>query len=100
MTPPAVTLRSSPVMAAEPPDARNTQAAATSSACTRRRSGVRAVSSAPAAPRVDPDLVGPELGGERADQPDDAHLRRGVGRSAEQRALAGHGRDRDQAAGP
>src|SRR4029079_9976685 len=39
MTTPAVTLRSSPVMEAEPPEARNTQAAATSSAVTMRRSG-------------------------------------------------------------
>ena len=52
------------------------------------------------ADRVDPDVVRPEFGGERPDQPDDAHLRRGVGRAAVQRALAGHGRDRDQAAGP
>ena len=52
------------------------------------------------ADRVDPDAVRPEFGGERADQPDDAHLRRGVGGPAVQRALAGHRRDRDQAAVP
>src|SRR5688572_9223637 len=52
------------------------------------------------ADRVHPDAVGPELGRERADQPDDAHLRRGVGGAAVERPLAGHRRDRDQAAVP
>ena len=46
MTTPAVTLRSSPVIPAESPDARYTQAAATSSGRTMRPSGDRAVTSA------------------------------------------------------
>ena len=124
MTTPAVTLRSSPVTAAESSEARYAQAAATSAASTIRPSGDAlgergaglllgdpADGGLPAdhlldpraghgagADRVDPDVVRPEFGGQRADQPDHAHLGRGVGGAAVQRVLAGHGRDRDQAA--
>ena len=126
MTTPAATLRSSPVMEAEP--ARGEEHAGRGHFLGGHHAAQRgqAVRLGPGlllgdpagrglpgehrldpgpgdqarADRVDPDVVGSEFGRERADQPDDAHLRRGVGGAAVERALAGHRRDRDQAAVP
>ena len=57
MTTPAVTFKSSPVTAAEPPEARNAQAAATSAASTIRPSGDASVSAARACSSLIPRMA-------------------------------------------